>query len=105
MKRLSLVLVLICCGLLYAESEVTEKHLDAFMNNGRYIKVVVWHKDSKDVSYYNKQSIIEIYQNFYGTVCVTNDKNENIKYFNAKDLEDVKIDTDSNLILTYRSDH
>ena len=92
---------------LYARPRVSEEQFEAFINKGSYIKVIILSSkyDSKTISYYNKQSIFEIFLDSNGELYLFNDKNERTHIFEKEGLEDVKLDADNNLILTYRFDY
>ena len=105
MKRfLMIVAALFIATVLYARPRVSEEQFEAFINKGSYIKVITLSSkyDSKDISYYNKQSIFKIYLNSYGEIYIFNDSHELAYSLEKEGLEDVKLDADNNLILTYR---
>lgn len=103
MKRfLTIFIMLILTTCVYAETKVTEKQLEDFENKGSYIKVIILRNDSRSVSYYNKQSIFEIFLKSDGNVYIINDNGERVSFFETDGLERVELDSNNNLILTYR---
>ena len=87
---------------LYAEPKIYESQIEAFISKGNYIKEIIWINNSESISYYNKQTIFEITLDSNGEVCIINEKHERVSSFEKEGLEDVKLDANNNLILTYR---
>jgi len=103
MKRFFIVVVIIFLAAgLYAEPKISEKQIEVFESKGSYIKVIVWDKESKSVTYINKHSIFEIFLNSRGEVYIFNDNRERAYSFDKEGLEDVQLDADNNLIFIYR---
>ena len=108
MKRfLIIVAALFITASLYARPRVSEEQLEAFVSKGSYIKVITLSSkyDSKTISYYNKQSVFKIVLQSDGEINIFNDRHELAYSLEKKGLEDVKLDADNNLILTYRFDY
>lgn len=96
------VMAVIFTAGLFAEAKVTEEQLESFEDKGNYIKAIILRKNSKSIDYYNKQAIFEILLKSDGTMYIYNDNGERVSILETEGLENVKLDSNNNLILTYR---